>query len=116
MLSAMRHAALFIALIAAAPMAPQPVMAAGLPVITMKDGVITPARINVPAGKTVRIVVRNTGRAAAEFESKALHIERIVPPAGQIVITLRNPAPGAYAFVDEFTENRASSHGVIIAK
>ena len=84
--------------------------------VSMKDGVVTPQRIEVPANTTVKLVVTNEGTATAEFESKRLHIEKVLAPGGSATLTLRNLAPGSYEFVDEFTEDRETAHGVIIAK
>ncbi len=85
-------------------------------VITMKDGVVSPNRVEIPAGKVTTITVRNTGGKAAEFESKGLHIEKIVASGRSIKVILRRPAAGEYPFLDDFNEGRASAHGVIVAR
>ena len=90
---------------------------AGEPVaITLKDGVISPQKIEVIAGKPTVLVVTNTGKSAAEFESKRLRIERIVAPGKSIEIKLRALPKGSYPFVEEFHETLETARGEIIAK
>ncbi len=84
--------------------------------VSMKNGVVTPRQLQVPAHKPFRLVVTNAGSATAEFESKALHIEKVVAAGMNVVLTLRGLPAGSYEFVDEFTEDQDTAHGVIIAK
>jgi hypothetical protein len=84
-------------------------------VITFNDGVITPQRVEVPKGKAVTVTVRNIGKTGAEFESKRLHVEKPVGPGAEIKVELRSLPAGEYEFVDEFHENLATAHGVIVA-
>ena len=84
-------------------------------IITFNDGLITPQRLAVPKGQSVTVTVRNTGKTGAEFESKRLHIEKPVGPGAEIKVELRSLPAGEYEFVDEFHENLATAHGVIVA-
>ena len=84
--------------------------------VSFKDGVVTPNQIEVKANTNVKIIVQNNGKSAGEFESKLLHIEKVVPAGAKVTILIRNIAPGKYKFVDEFTEDKPSAHGIIIAK
>ncbi|OIQ74301.1 hypothetical protein GALL_440490 [mine drainage metagenome] len=84
-------------------------------IITFNDGLITPQRLEVPKGTTVTVTVRNTGKTGAEFESKRLHKEKAVAPGAEIKVELRGLPAGEYEFVDEFHENLATAHGVIVA-
>ncbi len=84
--------------------------------ISLRNGVVSPTELEVPANATVRVTVTNDGDAAAEFESKPLHIEKPLAAGASVTVTLRNLSPGSYEFVDEFTEDRATAHGVIIAR
>ncbi|MBI1415840.1 MAG: cupredoxin domain-containing protein [Limimaricola sp.] len=83
-------------------------------VIEMTDGVVAPQRLELAAGATVTIVVRNTGTTAAEFESKRLRKEIIVAPGTETQFSLRGLPAGEYDFVDEFHEDMDSAHGVIV--
>lgn len=84
--------------------------------ISLKNGVVSPVELLVPANTMVKVTVSNDGDAAAEFESKPLHIEKPLAAGASVTLTLRNLGPGSYEFVDEFTEDRATAHGVIIAR
>ncbi len=70
--------------------------------IEMKDGVITPARLEVPAKTRFKIVVKNTGQAPAEFESAELRKEIVVPPGGSAPLIIRTLDAGEYKFFDDF--------------
>ena len=95
-----------------------PVMAQDVPTfkISMKNGVVAPTRVEVPKGVNVKLVVTNEGSATAEFESKLLHIEKVVAAGATITVTLRGLKAGSYEFVDEFTEDKKTAHGFIVAK
>jgi hypothetical protein len=80
--------------------------------LTLADGTADPVQIAVPAGVAFTLVVRNTGKTPAEFESHRLHIEKIVAPGAELTLPLTLPA-GAYPFVDDF---HGAAKGVITAK
>ena len=82
--------------------------------VTFRNGVVTPAELHMPAGTIVQLTVINDGDGPAEFESKSLHIERVIGPHMRAVLTLRNLVAGEYAFVDEFTEDMDTAHGMIL--
>lgn len=84
--------------------------------VTLHDGVITPQKIEVPAGKKQMLKVTNTGKSAAEFESKRLRIEKIIAPGKTVEIELRPLPAGTYPFVEEFHEDQPTARGEIIAK
>lgn len=94
-----------------------PAFAAGTgPVVTFKDGVISPQVVEVPAGQAVRLIVKNEGKGPAEFESKRLHIEQVIAAGTSAEIELRALPEGRYPFVEEFHENLATGRGEIVAK
>ncbi len=84
--------------------------------ITFNNGVVTPSELHVPAGMVLKITVINDGDRVAEFDSKSLHVERVLGPHTRAVITLRNLAPGTYAFAEEFSGDIDTAKGVIIAE
>ena len=84
--------------------------------ITFKNGVVTPSELHVPAGLVLKITVINDGDRVAEFDSKSLHVERVLGPHTRAVITLRKLAPGTYAFAEEFSGDIDTAKGVIIAE
>jgi plastocyanin len=81
--------------------------------LEMADGKFTPARIEVPAGKRIRIEVSNTGKNAAEFESVQLRKEKVLAPGAASVVVIAPQSPGEYKFFDDFHQ---SSQGVIVVK
>ena len=82
--------------------------------IEMKDGTMTPNRLEVPAGTAVKIIVKNTGTTPAEFESTRLRQEKVLSPGAESFIVLRSLAPGEYAFCDDF--HPSAGQAVIVAK
>lgn len=81
--------------------------------LEMADGKLTPARIEVPAGKRIRIEVRNTGKGAAEFESVELRKEKVLAPGADSVVVIAPQTAGEYKFFDDFHQ---SARGVIVVK
>ncbi len=83
-------------------------------VLEMKDGVLNPARIEIPAGTEVKIVLRNTGTTPAEFESLRLRKEKVLAPGAESFVVIRKASPGEYPFYDEFHMDKGQ--GVIVAR
>jgi len=82
--------------------------------ITIKDHQFSPARLTVPAGQKVRLVIHNQDATAEEFESHSLNREKVIPGNATATIYVGPLAPGEYAFVGEFHEKTA--RGVIVAE
>jgi len=97
---------------------PGPSFGAEAPIVRleMKDGVLSPQRLDVPAGVPFRLEVKNAGRTAAEFECKALKKEKVMPAGTTTVMEIKGLPAGEYTFVDEFREKLPSAQGVIVAK
>ena len=74
----------------------------------------TPERIEVPAGKKVKLFVENKDATPEEFESSTLKIEKVIPAKSKATIFVGPLKPGEYKFVGEFNEKTAK--GVIVAK
>jgi hypothetical protein len=83
-------------------------------VIEMKDGVITPLRLEVPANRPFKLELRNTGTTPAEFESLELHREKVLAPQSTSFIVFRNLDPGEYKFFDDFHPD--APQAVLVAK
>jgi Cupredoxin-like domain len=81
--------------------------------LTLKDHKFDPAELHAPAGKPIDIRVKNQGDIAFEFESSALHFEKIVPPGGEAVVHVRPQQPGRYNFFDDFHHE---THGVLVVQ
>jgi hypothetical protein len=92
-----------------------PALAADLPTfqLELKDGILSPTRIEVPAGQRIKIEVHNTGKGAAEFESVQLRKEKVLAPGASSFVVIAPLSPGEYKFFDDFHH---SAQGVIVAK
>lgn len=82
--------------------------------IDIKDGVITPLEIEVPANTRIRLEVTNSGTSPAEFESVQLKKEKVIAGGNSSVMVIRNLDPGTYDFFDDFHIDMP--HAKIIAK
>ncbi|WP_333825566.1 cupredoxin domain-containing protein [Pinisolibacter sp.] len=70
--------------------------------IEFRDGVISPARIVVPANTRIRLELINRGTTPAEFESTELRKEKVLAPGSESVMVIRRLDPGEYTFFDDF--------------
>jgi heme/copper-type cytochrome/quinol oxidase subunit 2 len=70
--------------------------------IAIKDHQFEPAEVHAPAGTPIAVTVKNLDSIAAEFESDALHVEKVIPPGRQAVVRVRPLEPGRYNFFDDF--------------
>lgn len=70
--------------------------------IVMQDGRFTPERLEVPAGRRLKLVLKNEGRGPAEFENLGMHVEKVLAPGASSFVVLHGLKPGEHRFVDEF--------------
>ncbi len=82
--------------------------------ITIKNHVFTPSAFDIPAGKDVRLVVKNLDPTPEEFESYDFNVEKIIAGGGTGTFLLAPLEKGEYKFFGEFHEDTAQ--GVITAK
>jgi len=82
--------------------------------LTIKDHRFEPAQLDVPAGKKLKLIVRNLDPTPEEFESRDLKREKVIAGKGQATISIGPLKPGTYGFVGEFHESTAK--GQIVAK
>jgi plastocyanin len=73
--------------------------------VTLKDHKFSPAEPTAPSGKPIVIEVENQDPTPAEFESKALRVEKVVPGGGKITVQVRALPPGRYRFFDDYHES-----------
>lgn len=84
--------------------------------LTIKDHAFTPKEIKLPAGKKVVLMVVNQDATPAEFESKPLSREKVIPGKSTATIKLGPLKPGRYGFVEEYHETEAAAQGTIIVE
>ena len=82
--------------------------------LTIENHKFTPDRIEVPAGKKVKLVVENKDTTPEEFEMHQPKIEKVIPGKSKATIFVGPLKAGEYKFVGEFNEKTAK--GVIVAK
>lgn len=70
--------------------------------VTVRDGVFSPARIDVPAGERIKLVLKNEGPGPLEFENDEMRVEKILGAGGTSFVVLPKLQPGKYEFIDEF--------------
>jgi len=82
--------------------------------LVIKDHKFEPARLNIPAGQKVKIVIDNQDPTAEEFESYELNREKVVAGSKRITIYLGPLKPGSYKYFGDF--NPKTAQGVIVAQ
>lgn len=82
--------------------------------IVAKDGRFTPARIEVPAGRKIKLLFRNEGPGPEEFENAGLRVEKVLGPGASSFVVIHQLRPGTYRFVGEFHPTTAET--LIVAK
>ena len=82
--------------------------------IEIKDHKFQPADLTIPAGKKVKLVIKNLDSSPEEFESNALRVEKVIPGGKEGTVFIGPLKPGRYEFVGEFHEKTA--RGAVIAK
>ncbi len=82
--------------------------------LVAKDGRFAPEKLEVPAGKKFKLVVKNEGPGPEEFESRELNREKVVLEGKSIDVIIGPLKPGTYGFFGDFHPRTAN--GKIIAK
>jgi plastocyanin len=82
--------------------------------ISIKDHKFEPAQVKVPAGKAIKLTVKNLDSSAEEFESHSLKVEKVIAGKATAVIRIKPQKKGSYKFFGEYHEKTAQ--GVLIAE
>lgn len=82
--------------------------------INITDHKFDPAEVKVPAGKRIKLIVKNNDSTIEEFESEDLKREKIIAPGRSANIILPSLKPGEYKFEGEFHADTAQ--GVLIVE
>ncbi len=83
-------------------------------VLTLKDHQFSPKELTIPAGKKVKLIIKNNDATPAEFESHDLNREKVISGNSQAVVFVGPLDAGRYVFFDEF--NEATAKGTLIVK
>lgn len=82
--------------------------------VVIKDEHIIPARLEVPAGKKIKLAIKNEGPGPCEFENLDLRVEKVLAPGASSFVVIHSLKPGSYRFFDEF--HPSTSEMLLIAK
>ncbi len=82
--------------------------------LVIENHKFTPDRIEVPAGRKVKLMIDNRDATPEEFESSELRIEKVIPGKSKGSVFVGPLKPGEYKFVGEFNEKTAK--GVLVAR
>ncbi len=72
--------------------------------LLIEKGKFQPDEIKVKANAPFILVITNKGDKAAEFESKDLRTEKVVPAGKTVKVRIRALKPGTYPFLDDFNK------------
>jgi hypothetical protein len=82
--------------------------------IALKNHQFVPMNLEIPAGKRVKLTVKNLDDTPAEFESHDFHVEKVVKGHSQIVLYVGPLQAGTYGFFDDFHED--TTKGKLVVK
>lgn len=78
--------------------------------LTLKDHKFSPAELTIPAGKKVKVTVKNLDSTPAEFESDDFKAEKVIPAGKQVDVFIGPLRAGTYEFHDEYHEAKSKTH------
>lgn len=82
--------------------------------IAIKNHKFEPSDVKVPAGKAVKLIVKNMDDDVEEFESHPLKFEKIIAAGESATIRLQPLSKGTYKFFGEYHEDTAQ--GQVVAE
>ena len=81
--------------------------------LTLKDHKFSPAGLTIPAGKKVKVSVKNLDSTPAEFESDDFKAEKVIPAGKQVDIFIGPLKAGTYEFHDEYHEAQSKAQLIV---
>ena len=78
--------------------------------LTLKDHKFSPADLTIPAGKKVKVTVKNLDSTPAEFESDDFKAEKVIPAGKQVDVVIGPLKAGTYEFHDEYHEAESKTN------
>jgi len=97
-------------------LAQTPVQAQDMPSFSLliRDGRFVPTTLEVPANTKFRLLIKNEGPGAEEFESVELRKEKVLAPGASSFLIFQPLKPGSYKFFSDFHPD--TSQGQLLAK
>lgn len=74
--------------------------------VDVKDGIVTPNPIEIPASRRVVLEITNSGKTPSEFESHELKRELGLFPGSTSRFVIRSFDPGPHEIFDEFHSDK----------
>ena len=81
--------------------------------VEFNDGAVNTRLIELPAGKRFMLEMVNTGKTPAEFESRSLGVEIVIPPGATRTRRMPPKLAGKYPFFDDFHMETTQGHLVM---
>lgn len=81
--------------------------------LVMRAGRFVPEAIEVPANTKFRLLLKNEGPGAEEFESIELRKEKVLAPGASSFLIFQPLKPGAYKFFGEFHPDTAQGRFIV---
>ena len=81
--------------------------------IEFNDGAVNTRLVELPAGTRFRLEMVNNGKTPAEFESRSLGVEVVIPPGATRSKTIPPKLAGKYPFFDDFHMENSQGHIVM---
>lgn len=82
--------------------------------LVIRGNAYVPSSLQVPAGTSLKLHVRNENSTPSEFESNDFNREQIVLPGTTATVYVGPLDKGRYTFFDDF--HRDNGHGVLIVQ
>lgn len=82
--------------------------------LTIKDHRFTPKELKIPAGRKIKIVVKNEDATPEEFESYALRREKVVSGHSSVTLYVGPLKAGGYKYFGDFHPETAQ--GILVAE
>lgn len=82
--------------------------------LVIRAGYFVPETIEVPANTKFRLLIKNEGPGAEEFESIELRKEKVLGPGASSFLIFQPLRPGTYKFFGEFHPDTAQ--GQLVAQ
>lgn len=82
--------------------------------LLIRNGRFVPSTLEVPANTKFRLLIKNEGPGAEEFESADLRKEKVLGPGATSFLIFQPLKPGSYKFFGDFHPDTAQ--GQMVAK
>lgn len=82
--------------------------------LLIRNGRFVPSTLEVPANTKFRLLIKNEGPGAEEFESTDLRKEKVLGPGATSFLIFQPLKPGSYKFFGDFHPDTAQ--GQMVAK